>query len=246
MTGPVRRQPWRQFAVCAPLSDDTMYPDDDPHRVDTAKRVCKGCPVKVDCGVHAIEVREPWGVWGELTFVERERVRAGRPARPCAGCGIQFVPRLQGETDCGRCVADSIDGPPLILGGCGKGKLAVHEDDVRKWAAQGRTDRWIAATLQTSVKSVHEARTRWGIEPGFKSRKAFVDEEFRPHVLQEVIDGRSPFRILTLLERVEMWRRHAAAGGSMTAFSRLHRQSHATVRGLRDECARRGREQVSA
>ena len=36
-----------------------------------AKMVCRACPVAADCLAHAVEQREPFGIWGGLTEVER-------------------------------------------------------------------------------------------------------------------------------------------------------------------------------
>ncbi|MGV9271429.1 WhiB family transcriptional regulator [Kitasatospora sp. NPDC003701] len=48
-------------------------------REEDAKRVCQGCPVRRQCLRHALEVREPYGVWGGLT--ETERAALLGPAR---------------------------------------------------------------------------------------------------------------------------------------------------------------------
>ncbi|MER5673632.1 WhiB family transcriptional regulator [Pseudonocardia alni] len=46
-----------------------------------AKRVCAVCPVIEECGLHALLVQEPYGVWGGLTAGERhELLRAGPSA----------------------------------------------------------------------------------------------------------------------------------------------------------------------
>ncbi|MCW0214259.1 MAG: WhiB family transcriptional regulator [Pseudonocardia sp.] len=36
-----------------------------------AKQVCRGCPVIMECRRHALEVQEPYGVWGGLSETER-------------------------------------------------------------------------------------------------------------------------------------------------------------------------------
>ena len=47
-----------------------------------AKRVCEGCPVRLQCLSHALEVREPYGVWGGLSETERAALlRSGRVSR---------------------------------------------------------------------------------------------------------------------------------------------------------------------
>ena len=42
-----------------------------------AKDVCAGCPVLVQCRAHALDVREPYGVWGGLSEADREAIYAG-------------------------------------------------------------------------------------------------------------------------------------------------------------------------
>jgi WhiB family redox-sensing transcriptional regulator len=41
-------------------------------RADAAKAVCATCPVMAQCAAHAIEVREPYGVWGGMSEEDRE------------------------------------------------------------------------------------------------------------------------------------------------------------------------------
>jgi WhiB family redox-sensing transcriptional regulator len=40
-------------------------------RAEAAKAICFSCPVLVQCRAHALQVREPYGVWGGLTEEER-------------------------------------------------------------------------------------------------------------------------------------------------------------------------------
>jgi WhiB family redox-sensing transcriptional regulator len=53
-------------------------------RDNTAKAVCLNCPVLEICRAHALQVREPYGVWGAMTADERETTYAGRPGFPAA------------------------------------------------------------------------------------------------------------------------------------------------------------------
>ena len=39
-----------------------------------AKQVCATCPVLLECARHALEVREPYGVWGGMSEDEREAI----------------------------------------------------------------------------------------------------------------------------------------------------------------------------
>ena len=50
-------------------------------RDERAKAMCRQCPVLQRCFDHAMEVREPYGVWGATTPEERELIRTGRGSR---------------------------------------------------------------------------------------------------------------------------------------------------------------------
>ena len=41
-------------------------------REATAKAICATCPVLRECRKHALQVREPYGIWGGLSEHERE------------------------------------------------------------------------------------------------------------------------------------------------------------------------------
>ena len=45
-----------------------------------ALAICASCPVITPCRAHALQVREPYGVWGGLTEDDRERHYAERRA----------------------------------------------------------------------------------------------------------------------------------------------------------------------
>jgi WhiB family redox-sensing transcriptional regulator len=48
-------------------------------RDERAKAVCRTCPVIASCRRYALEVQEPYGVWGGLTAAERAAL-VRRPA----------------------------------------------------------------------------------------------------------------------------------------------------------------------
>ncbi|MFI9366461.1 WhiB family transcriptional regulator [Kitasatospora sp. NPDC053057] len=50
-------------------------------RDQAAKSVCARCPVLLECRRYALEVREPYGVWGGLTEDERHALLARRRGR---------------------------------------------------------------------------------------------------------------------------------------------------------------------
>lgn len=74
---------WQMHAACRGMeSEKFFHPDGErgsrrDQREAEAKRVCAGCPVRLECAEHAIAVREPYGVWGGLTEDERESIITG-------------------------------------------------------------------------------------------------------------------------------------------------------------------------
>lgn len=43
-------------------------------RATAARTVCMSCPVIQECRSHALQVREPYGIWGGLTEEERDAI----------------------------------------------------------------------------------------------------------------------------------------------------------------------------
>ena len=65
--------------------DPELFFAEAPADVESAKALCRGCPVMIACFNGALERREPWGVWGGELFlrghvVPRKRPR-GRPRK---------------------------------------------------------------------------------------------------------------------------------------------------------------------
>jgi len=46
------------------VADPDLWFAEHPARLNIAKALCSGCPIKVACLEGALERREPWGVWG--------------------------------------------------------------------------------------------------------------------------------------------------------------------------------------
>ena len=77
---------WQLLAACRDADTDLFFhPEGErgPRRRNrdaAAKALCSTCPVIAECAAHALNVREPYGVWGGMTEDEREAILAGAEA----------------------------------------------------------------------------------------------------------------------------------------------------------------------
>ena len=69
---------WRQRAACLEHPavlffglDDSESPAERRLREEEAKRICLQCAVRRECLKYALDSREPYGIWGGLTEIER-------------------------------------------------------------------------------------------------------------------------------------------------------------------------------
>ena len=69
---------WRERAACLEYPavlffglDDSETPAERRTREDQAKRVCFECGVRKECLDYALTTKEPYGIWGGLTEIER-------------------------------------------------------------------------------------------------------------------------------------------------------------------------------
>jgi WhiB family redox-sensing transcriptional regulator len=73
---------WQLHGLCRRENPDVFFhPEGERgparrNRDARAKQVCQTCPVLAQCRAHALQVREPYGVWGGMTEDEREAVYA--------------------------------------------------------------------------------------------------------------------------------------------------------------------------
>ena len=61
------------------MDDPDLFFAELPADVETAKALCRGCPIRLACLSGARERREPWGVWGGELFLRGEVVPRKRP-----------------------------------------------------------------------------------------------------------------------------------------------------------------------
>ncbi len=76
---------WREQAACLEFPallffglDDSEPQMDRRVREDNAKRICSGCGVRQECLEYALSTKEPYGIWGGLTEIERRARLRGR------------------------------------------------------------------------------------------------------------------------------------------------------------------------
>jgi WhiB family redox-sensing transcriptional regulator len=68
---------WQDKALCAETDPEAFFPEKGGSTRE-AKKVCRGCEVRVECLEYALEHSEAFGIWGGLS--ERERRRMKREA----------------------------------------------------------------------------------------------------------------------------------------------------------------------
>ncbi len=82
---PLPELEWRERAACLAHPailffglDDTEPPAERRVREDEAKRICATCLVRAECLEYALDTKEPYGIWGGLTELERKARLHGR------------------------------------------------------------------------------------------------------------------------------------------------------------------------
>lgn len=68
---------WQERALCAQTDPEAFFPEKGGSTRE-AKKVCRGCEVRVECLEYALARDERFGIWGGLS--ERERRRMKREA----------------------------------------------------------------------------------------------------------------------------------------------------------------------
>lgn len=80
LPGPLAdRWDWQSLAACR-RADPSLFFAGDAERAGARRRreeaalaVCAGCPVQLECLAHAVQVHEPYGLWGGLSEGELHR-----------------------------------------------------------------------------------------------------------------------------------------------------------------------------
>lgn len=78
---------WQVTGLCRGNHSYLFFPpstverkEERERREQKAKAICQVCPVKQECLEFALEIREPYGIWGGLTETERRQHLARRSA----------------------------------------------------------------------------------------------------------------------------------------------------------------------
>jgi len=73
---------WRDRAACRSTDPDLFFPagstGDAVDQIQSAKRICRSCPVQDACLHFALETNQGVGVWGGMDEDERRRLRRHR------------------------------------------------------------------------------------------------------------------------------------------------------------------------
>ncbi len=68
------RNAWMDDALCSQVDPELFFPEAGSSGAD-ARRVCKGCPVRLRCLQDALDRDDQHGIWGGMTTAERNRLR---------------------------------------------------------------------------------------------------------------------------------------------------------------------------
>lgn len=100
---PVIRQPrpgWQIQAACRGMDVNLWFPEHGENG-NTAKRICRDCPVQEECQQYAVGNFEQHGIWGGTSVRERQAVGSPRVAHGTAAGYMAHWRR--GESPCEEC-----------------------------------------------------------------------------------------------------------------------------------------------
>ena len=105
----MRTDHWITRALCRELDPDTLFVSGAAQ--NTAKLVCRGCPVRIECLTDALEHRVEFGVWGGMTERERRALLRKHPDVQDWGDLLEQADR-QGEDPARYAAAQSASAAP--------------------------------------------------------------------------------------------------------------------------------------
>lgn len=68
---------WQDDAICAQTDPEAFFPEKGGSTRE-AKKICLGCPVRLECLQFALDHHERFGIWGGLSERERRRLKRGQ------------------------------------------------------------------------------------------------------------------------------------------------------------------------
>lgn len=68
---------WMDYGSCVGEDQDLWFPPEKSN-AKTAKQICAACPVRLECLEYAVSANERYGVWGGLSYKERQAIRSYR------------------------------------------------------------------------------------------------------------------------------------------------------------------------
>jgi WhiB family transcriptional regulator, redox-sensing transcriptional regulator len=140
---------WQDFALCAETDPEAFFPEKGGSTRE-AKRVCRGCEVKMACLDYALATDQRFGIWGGFSERERRHLKRGAiaddlPAAP------RRTPPADDREPVPELTAAEVDRfhARLAPGACGLawtgdvspdgyGRLAVYRDKRRVWVLAHR------------------------------------------------------------------------------------------------------------
>lgn len=75
-----RELTWQDKGLCKETDPEIFYPESGDN-AQTAKSVCRSCPVQLQCAQYAIDNNEEYGIWGGLGSRTITRLRRRGRAR---------------------------------------------------------------------------------------------------------------------------------------------------------------------
>lgn len=69
---------WKDHAACHGLPDEFFFPPPKVRILESTRRICAGCEVRLECLAHAMNHCEDEGIWGGLSAGERAQLKRRR------------------------------------------------------------------------------------------------------------------------------------------------------------------------
>jgi WhiB family transcriptional regulator, redox-sensing transcriptional regulator len=92
---------WLPQAACTGRDPELFFPVGTSapalHQISTAKAVCRGCAVRLDCLEWSLATCQDAGVWGGLDEEERRVIRRARRRALAASAAAGTAPELDDE-----------------------------------------------------------------------------------------------------------------------------------------------------